>query len=112
MYMELTKKTYPNLLLETNPTITGDGTIKSKLTIMVLTIIFLMNIYTRNNFSFFPSIGATRTFRFERPILPFADSHFIAATIVYTIRKFMPFSKELYLHSLGERSHSVSFRVH
>jgi heme/copper-type cytochrome/quinol oxidase subunit 2 len=83
-------------VLETNPTITGNRTLESKLPIMILTVVLLVNIYTRNSFSLFTSISATRALGFEGPILPFTDSHFITATIIYTIRKFMPFGKELY----------------
>jgi hypothetical protein len=87
-------------ILETNPTITGDRTSKSKLSVIVLTIVFLVNGDTRNRLSLLPSISAARAFRFEGPILPFADCHLVAASVIYTVRKLMSFGKELCLHLL------------
>jgi hypothetical protein len=88
-------------ILKPDPSITGNRTNPTKMTVVILTIVLLVNYNPRKNFTILASSSTTGAFRLKRPILPLPNLHEIVATFVNTSWKLMPFSEELRFHLAG-----------
>lgn len=88
-------------ILKSDPSITGNRANPSKMTVMILTIVLLVNCNSRKNFTILASSSTAGTFRLERPILPLPNLYEIVATFINAGWKLVPFSEELRFHLAG-----------
>ena len=60
-------------ILKPDPSITGNRTNPTKLTVYILTKVLFVDCNARKNFTLFASISAAGAFTLERPVLPLTN---------------------------------------